>query len=275
MPESQADHHVFVDESGDAVLFNANGDVIIGQNDAPLVFMVGALHLPNPIEASAKLETLRQSLLDDPYFASAESMLPERKKTALMFHAKNDLPEVRREVFRLLPELGGTMHVAIRRKRDMADEAQQLFRESMQKLSLDAYYDDLVERAFKQMIPPACIPHITFAKLGNADRRAALRTVIQRVVRFDGNANDPNYMDKVRIDAAFSKDVAGLQVADYYLWALQRVFKKHNGERRYYESVSTAYRVIWDLDDRRDQEAGAVYDAENPLTLVKIKPVAG
>ncbi len=60
MGDHEANHHFFVDESGDAVLFNAKGDVIIGQGDgslrcpickqllngkdAPLVFMVGAVH---------------------------------------------------------------------------------------------------------------------------------------------------------------------------------------------------------------------------------------
>lgn len=271
----EANHHTFVDESGDAVLFNANGDVIIGQGDAPLVFMVGAINLPDPAVVHQKLEALRQNLLSDPYFRSAESMRPERGKTAMMFHAKDDLPEVRREVFRLLPELGGTVQVAIRRKRDMADEAKKLFAETGQKLPLEAHYDDLVERALKELIRPACNPHIVFAKLGKSDRMEALRNVIHRVVRFAGNADDPSYIDRVQIDAAFPKDAAGLQVADYYLWALQRMLKREKGERRYYESVITAYSKIWDVDDRRNNADGEVYDVNNPFTLEKIKPVAG
>jgi hypothetical protein len=275
MGELEANHHIFVDESGDAVLFNASGADIVGQGDGPLVFMVGAMHLPDPAAAHQKLEVLRQNLLADPYFSSAESMRPEREKTAILFHAKDDLPEVRREVFKLLPELGGTVQVAVRRKRDMADEAKKLFTESGQKLSLEAYYDDLVERALKELIPPACNPHIVFAKLGKSDRIEALRSVIRRVVRFAGDPDDPTYMDRVHIDAAFSRDVAGLQVADYYLWALQRMLKGEKGERRYYESVISAYRMIWDIDDRRNNADGEVYDANNPLTLEKIKPVAG
>jgi hypothetical protein len=275
MGKREANHHIFVDESGDAVLFNASGDVLVEQSDAPLVFMVGAVHLPDPIAAHQKLETLRQNLLSDPYFRSAESMRPECGKTAITFHAKDDLPEVRREVFKLLPELGGTVQVAIRRKRDMADEAGKLFTESGQKLRLEAYYDDLVERALKELIPPACNPQIVFAKLGKSDRKEALRSVIHRVVRFAEDIDDPMYIDRVQIDAAFPKDAAGLQVADYYLWAIQRMFRKARGERRYYESVSTAYRMIWDIDDRRNKDDGEVYDANNPFSLEKIKPVAG
>jgi hypothetical protein len=202
-------------------------------------------------------------------------MRPERGKTAIAFHAKDDLPEVRREVFKLLPELGGTVQVAIRRKRDMADEAKKLFTETGKKLSLESYYDDLVERALIELIPPDCNPQIVFAKLGKSDRKEALRTVIHRVVRFKGNADDSSYIDRVQIDAAFPKDAAGLQVADYYLWAVQRMFKKKNGERRYYESVASSYTKIWDIDDRRNNADGEVYDVSNAFAIKKIKPVAG
>jgi hypothetical protein len=40
--------------------------------------------------------------LADPYFKGVPSMQADAKKTALFFHAKDDLPEVRREVFRVL-----------------------------------------------------------------------------------------------------------------------------------------------------------------------------
>jgi hypothetical protein len=43
------------------------------------------------------------------YFASAESFKPDRKKTALLLHAKDDLPEVRVKVFDLLRSLGSSI----------------------------------------------------------------------------------------------------------------------------------------------------------------------
>ena len=41
-------------------------------------------------------------MLADPYFKDVPSLQAEEKKTALLFHAKDDLPEVRREVFSLI-----------------------------------------------------------------------------------------------------------------------------------------------------------------------------
>jgi hypothetical protein len=263
MAENNANHHLFVDESGDAVLFGGDG---------PRFFMLGAVHLPDPDDAHHKLEQLRQSLLTDPYFATVPSMQAAEKKTALAFHAKDDLAEVRREVFRLLPQFGATVQVAIRRKHDMAREAKEL-REKRYHRTPEMAYDDLVERVLVDMIRPDGQTHILFAWLGKSDRIAALKKAISQVVRWQESPDDPSFMDRVFVSVAYPKDAAGLQVADYYLWAVQRMFEK--GEVRFFNSVASSYRLILDLDDKRHSEQGAAYHAQNPLHIDKIKPVAG
>lgn len=59
MAEHEANHHIIVDESGDAVLFNVQDEVIIGQGDTPLVFMVGAVHLPCLAAVREKLAAIK------------------------------------------------------------------------------------------------------------------------------------------------------------------------------------------------------------------------
>lgn len=76
---------------------------------------------------------------------------PEQKKTALAFHAKDDLPEIRREVFKILPQLGGKVQVIIRTKAIPAREAQALYRYRRRKLNDNDVYDDLVMRLFRNM----------------------------------------------------------------------------------------------------------------------------
>ncbi len=98
--------YYFVDEAGDPTLFNARGVVIVGSPGVSHTFMVGVADVPDPVTARRVLDELRQSLLTDPYFKGVPSMSPTGGKTAVSFHAKDDLPEVRREVFRLLPSLG-------------------------------------------------------------------------------------------------------------------------------------------------------------------------
>ena len=52
-------------------------------------------------------------------------MQPERRKTAIAFHANDDLPEIRREVFKLLSRQKVRFYAVVRDKRDLATYVQQ------------------------------------------------------------------------------------------------------------------------------------------------------
>ena len=71
-----------------------------------------------------------------------------------------------------------------------------------------------------------------------------------------------------RILSAFPSESAGLQIVDYYLWALQRLYEM--GEERFFRLVAEDYRLIMDLDDTRRKPYGEWYSDRNPLTLEKI-----
>lgn len=94
--------YYFVDEAGDGVLFDKKGRSIIGTEGCSRYFILGLLDIADPEALTKALADLRGTLLSDPYFSGVPSMQPKAKKTALAFHAKDDLPEVRREVFSLL-----------------------------------------------------------------------------------------------------------------------------------------------------------------------------
>jgi len=94
--------HYFVDEAGDGTLFNRRGRIIVGTEGCSRFFVLGLADIPDPVTLGREMEALRARLLADPYFKWVPSMQPEARKTALAFHAKDDLPEVRREVFSLL-----------------------------------------------------------------------------------------------------------------------------------------------------------------------------
>ena len=94
--------HYFVDESGDGMLFDRKGRVLLDEPGCPQHFTLGLLEVPDPRALGADLDALRAKVLTDPYLQGVPSMQPESRKTALVFHAKDDLPEVRRDVFNLL-----------------------------------------------------------------------------------------------------------------------------------------------------------------------------
>lgn len=143
-------------------------------------FMIGICELPDPVDAEVRLTALRAALLADPYFCGVPSMVPHARKTALAFHAKDDLPEVRREVFRLLPVLQPKIIVAIRRKQELVEFAQGLFRLSRQKVKPDLVYDDLVERSCATLLHKAEENRFLFARRGKSDRNSALTAALTR-----------------------------------------------------------------------------------------------
>src|SRR5438067_1033883 len=92
LPKSHRQY--FVDEAGDGTLFNAKGKVLIGLEGCSRYFMLGILDVPDPNTLNQALETLRLNLLNDPYFRKIPSMQIAQRKTALAFHAKDDIAEV-------------------------------------------------------------------------------------------------------------------------------------------------------------------------------------
>lgn len=272
MAEKQSINNYYVDEAGDLTLFNRRGHLIVGREGVSKVFMVGVAYLPNPRLAHCKLEKLRADLLADPYFRNVPSMQPKTKKTAVYFHAKDDLPEVRREVLKLLPDLGAKVQIAIRRKEYLVKTAR-LLHQRHSKLSPDDVYDDLVKRLFKRSLHTAEKNRIVFARRGKSVRQHALEEAIRRAKSNFEKKTGISSDSKITIFSGYPSQYAGLQVIDYYLWALQRMFER--GEDRFFHLLAPAYRLIMDLDDTRNKPYGEWYSDSNPLEMEKIKPVAG
>ncbi len=272
MTESQVIRHYFVDEAGDLTLFNKRGSSIVGQEGVSRVFMVGVAYLPHPEEANKLLTDLRTHLMKDPYFKDVPSMRPDAQKTALLFHAKNDLPEVRREMFTLLPKLNAEVQIAVRRKEELVSAARISQTQFGKKLSVSVIYDDLVKRLFKNLLHQADCNRIVFAKHSKWGRREALANAIAKAKhnferKWNISSNRPT-----DLLSGTPEEYAGLQVIDYYLWALQRLYERK--EDRFYELLAADYKLVMDLDDTTNKKYGEWYSKQNPLVLKKLKPPA-
>jgi hypothetical protein len=180
MLDAQTIHCYYVDEAGDPALFDKKGRILVGTPGVSNCFFVGVAHLPNPQQAHRELEQLRSRLLGDPYFKGVPSMRQDAEKTARCFHAKDDLPEVRREIFKLLPRFGAKIQIAFRRKRQLAVSAQDTFRKLGRKINPNDVYDGMVKRLFNNMLHKADENRIVFALRGKTDRSAALELSLKR-----------------------------------------------------------------------------------------------
>lgn len=252
-------------------LFDKKGRSLIGKEGVSKYFMIGMIELLDPYEAHRELEDLREELVNDPYFSGVPSLQLGGKKTALAFHAKDDTAEVRREVIRVLSYLGGKVVVGIRRKDVLIREYRILYKQTGRKGRPNDVYDDLVTRVFRGRLHPANNNEIVFARRGKKDRTKSLEKAVEKAGRYAAPRLVRSRMPGT-VASAYPHEEAGLQVIDYYLWALQRLF--HKGEERFYRALESQYDMVMDLDDTRNRRGGEWYSTTDRLEAKKIKPFA-
>jgi hypothetical protein len=270
--------HYYVDEAGDPTLFNAGGKIIVGDNGCSRYFILGKLDVDDPPALTAAMESLRAGLLADPYFKNIPSMLPAERKTAAMFHAKDDIPEVGREVFKLLTGMPLKFYAVVRDKRELANYVLQHNEEDPKyKYTENTLYDSLVQKLFRSRFFKAEQFNICFSKRGKSDRTAALKKAISdAVAEFEASFGIKSQA-KVEITAAAPPGSGGLQAVDYFLWALQRFYnnegtEKEESESRYIEMLMPQVGEIEDLDFELNGKRGVFWNKSRPLTLAARRP---
>lgn len=172
--------HYFVDEAGDATVFDRKGQAILGQEGCSQFFILGLLDVAEPAVLAKDLTQLRETLLTDPYFKKVPSMQISAKKTAVAFHAKDDIPEVRREVFSLLIQHQLRFFAVVRNKYALLDYIRQRNeRDPAYRYAPNELYDYLTRRLFKDRLHQDDGYNICFAKRGQSNRTAALKHALE------------------------------------------------------------------------------------------------
>ena len=108
-----------------------------------------------------------------------------------------------------------------------------------------------------------------FTKRGNADRTAALPQALETTrSRF---AEQQKLLSKafLQVSEAPPKEQAGLQALDYFVWALQRLYERH--EERFVTYLWRAFRFVQDVDDRRKAGYGMYYTQKKPLNAAALE----
>ena len=267
--------YYFIDEGGDGVLFSRKGKAIVGTEGCSRFFILGLLDVLDPIALKDSFNQLRTRLMSDSYFKNVPSMQPSNRKTALAFHAKDDLPEVRRDVFRLLHDTKGLRFFAV-----VADKLSVLEyvrqcnkREPTYRYHPNELYDYLTGRLFKRRLRQHCRYDIIFSKRSKSGRIRSLRQTIESAPNLLQNQNNlQNHIltdVSLNISAATPKEYAGLQAVDYFIWALQRLYERD--EDRYLTYIWEAFGLVHDIDDTRKTDHGVYYTQNKPLTLEALK----
>ncbi|WP_338462181.1 DUF3800 domain-containing protein [Synechococcus elongatus IITB7] len=262
----------FVDEAGDGTVFNAKGKVIIGTQGCSRFFMLGLLQVEAPARIGQELENLRQEILADPNLAHIPSLQPDRRKTAIAFHAKDDHPLVRERVFQLIEKHQSQLKffAVIRCKTALLQYIYERQRQSEDYRYRDnELYDYLVRRLFRDRLHTQEAYRIFFAKRGNSDRTKALKAALQGAIANLESAKGIRSTAAIEVQSVLSRDQPCLQLADYFLWVVQRLFEKQ--EDQYLQQVLPALSLIVDIDDATRQPFGRYYSRQKPISLVEIQ----
>ena len=270
LPTTASPHHYFVDESGDGVIFDSRGRVLIGSGKVQDHFILGMVEFIDLPALEQDLTELRAALLADPYFKGVPSMLPEGGKTALFFHAKDDLPEVRREVFKVLLRHEFNFYGIIRTMAAVHRRVvQRNQRDPTYRYTPSELYDSAVRRLFDKKLHTEPAYKVIFASRGKA-RTRSLREHLLHAQKHSKKAAGSYPDATVEVLAMPASDSTGLQVADYCLWAVQRLFAKN--EDRFLDLIWPKVALLVDADDISEASYGTYHTRKRPpLDLVKMK----
>lgn len=78
---------------------------------------------------------------------------------------------------------------------------------------------------------------------------------------------------QIHVIASMPVHYPGLQVADYFLWALQRFYERR--EDRFVELLWPSFRLVHDIDDTRVTKYGTYYTQKKPLTIAALPKMPG
>ena len=270
MAQIEKTRHYFVDESGDPLVFGKGGQGAFDKPGCSRYFILGFLDVEDPASLAHDLRELRGRLMKDSYYEGVPSFQVDRQKTAVSFHAKDDLPEVRRQVYDLLLKHPMKFHAVVRDKRDVFSWALQRHEpEAEFRYRPNDLYDSLVRRLFRDHLHKAELHQICFAERGRSDRTRALREALKAAREQFCHKWGKEQVGQIVMATEASKDNACLQAVDYFLWALQPAYVR--GEDRYIRYIWDSVGLIHDVDDRRENKYGAYYTKERPLSTAAIK----
>lgn len=260
----------FVDEAGDPNFFAKGKKLIVGNEGCSKTLSIGFLRTYDPQAIRDRLTAIRLEISSDRYFKD----IPSLAKTLKAFHAKDDVPEIRKIVYEALDKLEFGVQVIVGRKHV------QLFT-TKHRGSPDCFYDDLVSHLFSRQLHLSTENTITFARRGNKTRQHALRAAVEGGTEKFRQKYKTAATTTVHIETSQPQQEPALQAADYILWAVQRAFEK--GEMRYYEYLRNKIELVWDVYDfkklkaiqKKRMKGSVIYDRKNnPFDIKKASPLS-
>ncbi|MGQ9682725.1 MAG: hypothetical protein ACUVX9_09335 [Anaerolineae bacterium] len=249
----------FVDESGDPTFYDRAGNLIVGQEGCSPLLLLGFIETRDPYPIRQAVLALQKEVVEDPYFRG----VPSLARTAVAFHAKDDVPEIRYRFFKLIQQMDFGAQIVLARK------IERVFRNSFQARE-EVFYDHLASLLFQNVLHRFETNHIYFAKRGSRDRQAPLTAAIrQGIARFEAKWGT-SVNTCCRVQAQRPGGEPCLSVIDYVNWAVYQAYTR--GDMRFYNVVADKVRLLVDLYDTARYPHNW-YSRRNPFSIEKATPL--
>lgn len=260
MKKIQPGHtYFFVDESGDPTFYDRNGNLIVGQDGCSSLLILGMVEISDPVPLRQAILELQAQIVNDPYFTE----FPSIQKTRIAFHAKDDLPEIRYQFFKLLAGLEFHAQFVVARK------IERVFRNNFQSKEND-FYDHLITRLFESKLHLHEKNIIYYAKRGSRNRQAPIENAIGKSIQIFEQKWNTTVKSKTEVQAQTPTGEPCLSIVDYMNWAVFRAFTRK--EMRYFETVREKVGLLIDLYDTENYPKNW-YSKKNPFHINKITPL--
>jgi len=253
-------NYFYVDESGDPTFYDRYGNFIVGNDGISKILILGFIKTNDPKLIRQRLLQLQEEIRNDKYLRG----VPSLQKSLVAFHAKDDCPEVRERVFKMIVELDFSAEVFVARK------IQNIFNITHHR-NEGEFYDDLVTKLFQNKLHLAKNNEVYFAVRGTRVRQAPLEHALQMAVKLFETKWNTKVETTTRVSPQSPSGEPCLQVIDYVNWAIQRAFVKH--EDRFYKFIEDKASYLVDIYDTDKYPKNFYNKKSNRFDISKISPL--
>lgn len=259
--------HRFLDEAGDTTFYLKGKIPAIGSNGVSACFILGLVKFRGPLEQiRQRIVQLQKDVENDRYYKGVRSIEKKKARHGFCFHATDDPAEVRKTFYEFINDLNCSCEAVVARKNLVRFERKH-------NRSENEFYADLLSHLIKNKFQKDGKLVFNIAKRGTSTRNSVLELAKEKAIkRFSSQGSGSVVKTEIAFNVQNHLNEPLLNVADYFCWALQRVFER--GETRYYDFISEKISVIVDLYDHKNfDKRGNFYDSKKPLTAKnKISP---
>ncbi len=235
-------YHRFLDEAGDTTFYGKGKRQVIGQEGVSNCFILGMLKINESLEdVRRKVVELQTEIANEPYFAGIPSIEKAKQSTGYYLHAKNDIPEVRKMAFGLIRSIDCSFEAVVARKIYSIYENTHEGKEAY-------FYADLLSHLLKNKFQKYDRLVLNMAERSRCTTHANLNKGLGKAQeRWERKNPSKVHSCKVGFNVQQPTREPLLNIADYFCWAIQRVFER--GELRHYNYIQDQYSVICDVYD--------------------------